>query len=1192
MSRLEIRCLGTPEIRHGGRPVRPASRKAVALLVYLVVEGGLQSRESLIALLWPESDPARGRAVLRRTLAYLRASLDAGTTSGAADHLRAPGDHLGFDAETPHTCDVLTLDATWALARGRTTDPRALEAALHAALAGARGEFLAGFTLPDAPGFDDWAAARRETCHTRLRLLYERLAQLQFEAGATGDALETATRWVTHDPLDEAAHRRLMQIHFARGDRAAALQAYAACRAILARELHAEPVPETTELAARIRVAPPPTADPTEAPPAERATVPLVGRGPEHAALVEAYRAARRGHPQAVVIEGESGIGKTRLARDFGGWALAQGARVLVGGAVEAGGHLPYQPLVDALGLAISAPAPAGLLPAAWLAELSRLFPDLRARLPALPAPLPLAEAEARGRLFEALARLAEALAAAQPLVLFVDDAQWADPATRDWLLYAAHRWADGSPPILLIVALRSEDLAGDADLAAWVARLARYLPGPHPALAPLDAAASAQLVGALVAASGAGGAVAPEALGTRLYAETRGHPFFLVETVKALAADRAPDAGHLPLLPATVRDLITERLARLSPDARALVRAGAVLGPRFTFEQVRGVAGLAEAAALAALDEARARRVLREAGAQVGFLHDQIRTVAYGMLGPARARALHGRALALLATGGVPAAELARHAVAAAHAPAVFTYSRAAGTAALALFAVRDAITHFERAQHALSGPGAPAQPPAGAVLALYRDLGRAYELAADLPAARASYTALRARAQAARDAPQQVAALTQLALLAAQESMDLTAAEALLAEARAVADAHGDAAGLALVEWNLAQLDVYRGQPGPTPDHALRALALARAHDQPALAARSLNAAAYASFFLGDWAAVATYAGEARAAFATFGDRIMERDSLSLRGYALIHLGDTPGAVAAGREAVALARDLDNAWAIAAAACFLAIALTETGDYEVALAIAGEGLALAETHSLVQVRVLSALSAGLVHRALLDPAAALAADTQAAAFHEAVRMPTAFAELVAGALCADHALAGDWPAAAVAAHRALALRDPTRLVSPWTRPLETAALLHAGAVDAARGDLTALGARAPLAPRFHLAWQQAAAVFAEATGDPAGATDHLEAARNVAATLGLPGAALEIAGDLARLYGAAGQAAAATAAANMARAEIDGLAAGIADPARRAAFTAAARARLPAASAAPGPDFAGPTSTPRRTG
>ena len=187
-----------------------------------------------------------------------------------------------------------------------------------------------------------------------------------------------------------------MRMDLALGDASAALQVYATCRARLAEELRVKPSAETVALAEHIRAtatrrgshpARHSIAKAENQPPSEL-VAPLVGRAQAFAQLTSRYQQARQGQPQAVLLAGEAGIGKTRLAREFVAWARAQGAEVLSGQAFEMGGRLPYQPLVEALRPRLEEEnAPEDLLDDLWLAELSRILPELRVRYPDLPAP-------------------------------------------------------------------------------------------------------------------------------------------------------------------------------------------------------------------------------------------------------------------------------------------------------------------------------------------------------------------------------------------------------------------------------------------------------------------------------------------------------------------------------------------------------------------------------------------------------------------------------------------------------------------------------------------------------------------------------------------------------------------------------------------------------------------------------------
>jgi predicted ATPase/DNA-binding SARP family transcriptional activator len=1205
MGRLELAWLGTPDVRHAGAAVTFPTRKALALLAYLAVEGGMHSREKLSALFWPESDAEHGRTALRKTLAFLRTALrDTGDPqpAPAAPHLIVAREALGLNTASDLDLDLQTLQTAWTLARtpavrledearGRLLDR------LQAAVECYRGDFLEGFALSDAPAFDEWAGVQREVWRHRAQAVCERLAQLQSEAGEVQRAIDTVLRWLALDPLDEEAHRCLMQLHLRAGDRPAALRAYQACQAVLAAELGVEPAPETIALAERIRRAqaertpgdqqPSPTHQAARSPGLVIARSPLVGRADEFGALVAAYHTACRGAPQVVTLEGEAGIGKTRLATEFLAWATAQGAEVLHGRAFETGGRLPYQPLVDALRARLERSKDAGRphallgLSDTWLAELSRLLPELRDQHPNLPglagAPEPGEEATARTRLFEAIARLGQALARQAPLLLFVDDLQWADAASLDVLHYAARRWAEIGTPVVLLLSLRTSAFGAHTALAAWLPALQRDVALTRLVLGPLTADATTQLVRALAGATAnAERRIADPAIdrfGQWLYAETAGQPFYILETIKSLierrvlglrrgthrpwvldiAAGALDDISARSFLPPGIREVIRARLAQLAPAAFGLLAAGAVLGHGFTFEQLCRVAAIEEEAALPALDELLAGQLIRAAGDEVpgdrpvvaggvrsaiqwpsvvryGFTHDKIRDVVYTEAGDARRRVLHRRALDVVGMPGVPPAVLARHALAAGLAEPAFRHSMAAGDDALRLFAVSDAIAHYEQARQVLDWQTDPRAIPIAEQQHLYLQLGRAYELSGQAAGARAVYEALLALAQACYAPALECAALNHLATLAAQDVGDFDVSMALLQRALAAAERSGDQAGLADTEWNLAQISFYASNPEGALAHGERALALARDLGHQDLIARSLNVIAYAETSLDRWAAAEAHAEEARACYAALGNRAMEADCLTLIAHARIHRGQAQAGIAAARAANTISQEIANPWGQIHSAVRLAMGLLEAGAYAEALATAQQAAALARRHDIRPMLIAALIVLGTAQRALRDLQAARAAHLEAAEIDRA--MPSQpFQASITVELCADAVQAGAWEEAHRYALQALELRDNNLMYASFVRWCVSEALLTAGDRARAAADSAHFGARSGDNPRYRLPYLRALAALARSADERGPAIAHLEAAAALAAELGLPGEQWQIALALGALHQACGE-------------------------------------------------------------
>src|SRR3989441_7786519 len=511
MGLLRLNVPGPPKIFHAGTRLTFALRKAQALLLYLAVEGGMHQRRQLDAFLWPDSEPREARAALRNAIALLRRLLsDPEAPPSPHTHVLSQHDLLSLDPHTPIELDLDVVLHAWKEAQKLSTLPSeerhaALVTLVQRALALVRGPFLDGFWLGEDAPFDAWREQQQRQWQVRLLLLLDRLSFWQEAAGEFEPARATLARWMALDPLAEEASRRLMRMSLARGDVAAALQVYATLQAHLAEALQITPSPETVALAEHSRALAAGRRSATirsttaESRPPSELVAPLLGRSAAFRQLVGCFQQARGGQPQAVLVIGEAGIGKTRLASEFVAWSRAQGAEVLRGHAFEMGGRLPYQPLVEALRERLEAEnAPEDLLEDLWLAELSRLLPELRVRYPDLPVPTQ-DELSARGRLFEAVARLLDTLARPAPLVLLLEDLHWVDGASLDLLRYLGHSWKEHGSRVLLLGTMRREGLELNPPLAAELADLGRDLPLTHLPLQPLSQTETRQLLDALV---------------------------------------------------------------------------------------------------------------------------------------------------------------------------------------------------------------------------------------------------------------------------------------------------------------------------------------------------------------------------------------------------------------------------------------------------------------------------------------------------------------------------------------------------------------------------------------------------------------------------------------------------------------------------------------------------------------------
>ncbi len=1021
MGLLRLAVFGPPEVFHDERRLCFALRKAEALLLYLAVEGGMHSRSKLAALLWPDSEPSIARNALRNALALLRRLLADASVAGHS-HLLLEPELLGLNPQAPLERDLDVVQRAWKAAQGLAAAPseeqrEALVATVQHALSLVRGPFLDGFWLREETAFDEWHEQQQQQWQVRVQLLLDRLSSWQEEGFELEPAKATLTRWLSLDPLAEEASRRLMRIHLAQGDLTAAGRVYAILRARLAQELRVKPSAETVALAERIRAtqarrgAAPAHPSPTVVSqlPGEL-VAPLVGRAAAFRQLVGRYQQAQQGQPQAVLLVGEAGIGKTRLASEFVAWTWAQGAEVLRGHAFELGGRLPYQPLVEALRERLEAEnAPEDLLEDLWLAELSRLLPELRLRYPDLPAPMQ-DELSGKLRLCEAAARLLDALAGRAPMVLLLDDLQWIDGASLDLLRYLGHAWKGQDSRVLLLCTVRSEGLELNPELAAQLLDLGRDLPLTQLPLPPLSQAETFELLEALATEeehamgrpSPVGASSASErplvALGNVLFARTGGQPLYLLETLKLLrerqwlvprltaegvfrlapaeelVAALARQESRRELLPLSVRAMIQTRLARLSAPARQLVMASAVLGSPASAKLLWQMAELRVLEGVEALEEAIKSGILREEEAGAGrpasyrFTHDLVRDVVYTELGAARRLVLHQRALARLQTEGARVAELAYHALSAGEAEGAYRYSVQAGDEALAVFAVEEAIGDYEQARALLK-----AQPPLQSVLSaseverLYVSLGRAYGFKNAWPRAQETLEELLAYAQEHHLPALVSMTLNRLAIRAVQQAKDRPQVQALLEEAWHIAEISSDQRTLAETAWNRAQIIGFVwDEPERALAHGEQALELAREISDQELQARSLVSLGAIHLLGGDFEEALHLLEAGLTLYAALDQEPLASRELSLPSIAM---GDP------------LTQPMSNRASEAVSWALLALAQVHAGQVQQSIASGRRGLALSEEIKNVWTQVLSraCLTFGLAEAGAYEEALAL---------------------------------------------------------------------------------------------------------------------------------------------------------------------------------------------------------------------
>ncbi len=441
-----------------------------------------------------------------------------------------------------------------------------------------------------------------------------------------------------------------------------------------------------------------------------------------------------------LTIEGEAGIGKTRLAETFLATLPPQEAAVLFARCYEGEHTLAYAPIIQILRDGLRQPQAAANLSgisAHALAEAGRLLPEL---LEWQDNPLPLASLDAPGaqnRFYEGVGQvLAALLKGRQPGVLWLDDAHWLDSASLELLLFLLRRWR--GRPYLILLCWRMESLPAAHPLYHLIADLRRAGVGEHLQLTRFTPQEVQELSAAVMPA------FAPD-LPAKLYRETEGLPYFVVEYLNALVQQKSITGSELPWdIPRTVRDLLIARLAQLDETERQLLQTAATIGRVFDYDLLHLASGRSEDETVSSLETLVARGLLLEQAAGYDFSHAKLSQLAYAEMGLARRRLLHRRLAESLdqslyrhAQSMAATAEIANHYRLAGLDENAARYFVQAGDQARALFAHQEGIYYYQSAL-ALGYPEAGKLHEAAADMAVrlgdYGDALTSYETAASL--------------------------------------------------------------------------------------------------------------------------------------------------------------------------------------------------------------------------------------------------------------------------------------------------------------------------------------------------------------------------------------------------------------------------------------------------------------------------
>jgi DNA-binding SARP family transcriptional activator len=725
--RLDFQLCGELRVRRGGEDVvlHRTARKGRLALAYLVLNHDrVVTRDELMERLSTEPDPQRVGASVSQTLSRLRRVLGQERLErlpAGAVRLRGP---LRVDVE--HAEEMLRDGRRAVEGREWSVASQASEAVLDELA----GEVLAGDEA-------DWLEeVRRAVSDLRVEAL-ELRATAALRMGSCAEALASARAAVALSATRQPAWALVMEAQARQGDVTGATETFHALRRKLMSESGLPVSRQLVELHDRIVAGEmsgnghvPASVTFPSGLSFESGGEAFVGREATLDRLRHRYAHAKAGARQFVVLSGEPGIGKTRLASEFAHEAHADGAIVLYGRSdVET--LVPYQPFVTAIGHYVveCGDGPLADELGAELSELSRLIPSLARRLPQLREPLAVEPEMRRFRLFNAVASVLAFVARDRPALLIMDDLQWADASTTLLLRHALEEIHD----VRLLVLGTYRDAEGcESD------RLADLLARPRPgferiAVSGLDAEETAALVVARRRR-----AVPGDAVGALLEA-TGGNPLLLEEILKSLAATEPVSARavrHVGLSEGA-KQLIGGRLQRLDASAQRVLAEASVVGATFGVRVLEAVTDVSEDQVIEALEDAEAAGLVRELpdGDRYTFAHALVRDALLDGQSTARRRRLHHRIGEALEAGGetVHPAELAHHFIESARdTRKALEYSLEAGRRAAESLAYEDAAEHFERALPLLEDE----RPRCEALL----ELGRV-QLRQGSPAARATF-------------------------------------------------------------------------------------------------------------------------------------------------------------------------------------------------------------------------------------------------------------------------------------------------------------------------------------------------------------------------------------------------------------------------------------------------------------------
>lgn len=682
---LDLKVLGGFQFSRAGRPINALKTgRMQSLITYLALNRHIQCpRQRIASLFWPDSQERQARTNLRQLIHHLHTALP-----DIERYLDISQRTLSLRTDISLFIDVVEFkkfvsDAEKALKQ--KDNQTAITAFENAA------KIYKGDVLPSC--YDEWIEGQRGELRRLYMDVLKRLTLLLEEKRDYDRAIDYGEKLLACNEFDETTYQLLMRLYAQNSNRTQAMRIYKRCVAMLENELGSPPSKETSDAYEQLTKASVklPVGISLEN------EIPFLGRDREWAVVLQSWAQAINDGSHVLLLYGDAGIGKTRLAQELIKNITKRGFVSASASCYAGESRLAYVPVIEWLRNRVFHPFLLNLKEI-WQMEIARLLPELLEVHTQNPLP-PLTESWQRQKMFQAISK--GILSAGMPILLFLDDLHWADLETVEWLHYLLH--SEPSAKILFVATIRSGAIGANADLLSFILELRRHKTVTELELGPFDARQTGQL------AQQVSGKKFNDKNGELLFLHTEGNPLFIVEMARSEKWQSNPESGpnfdFNETLPQKIVAVIESRIAQISSSAQKLLQLIAVIGRVFAYDVLKNACLENEEELIQNIEELCQKCLIREQNNLVyDFSHDKIREVTLAGISKPRKGLLHQRvAKALEAVYGRQLDELspqlAAHWEKGGLPILAIPYWERAGLAAKRIFANEEAVSNFRRA-------------------------------------------------------------------------------------------------------------------------------------------------------------------------------------------------------------------------------------------------------------------------------------------------------------------------------------------------------------------------------------------------------------------------------------------------------------------------------------------------------------